>query len=55
MMRLDSARHSWTHADLTLLPDADVRAEIAESARIVPQQVAGTSNKPYFRSPYGLA
>ncbi len=47
------ANHSWTHADLTLLTSAEIREEIARPARIVPQQVEGATNRPFFRPPFG--
>ena len=47
------ANHSWTHADLTLLSEAAAREEMLKPARVVPQQVVGADNRPFFRPPFG--
>ncbi|MCB0035227.1 MAG: polysaccharide deacetylase family protein [Anaerolineales bacterium] len=47
------ANHSWTHSDLTYLPEGEVRGEIAETERLVQKAMQGATTRPYFRAPFG--
>lgn len=44
--------HSYSHPDLTQLPDAEVVAQVEKTEAII-RETAGTSSMPYFRPPFG--
>jgi peptidoglycan/xylan/chitin deacetylase (PgdA/CDA1 family) len=46
------ANHTYSHPDLTRVPDERVLSELERTEAEV-QRVAGKSTKPYFRPPYG--
>jgi peptidoglycan/xylan/chitin deacetylase (PgdA/CDA1 family) len=44
--------HTWSHPDLTTLPDADVATEIARNRDFL-EKTFGAGGTPFFRPPYG--
>jgi len=50
--QIQLGNHTWSHADLTTLSDADVTAELSRNHDFI-TDTYGTDARPYFRPPYG--
>lgn len=44
--------HTYSHADLTTISDAQIRSEFSKAENII-SGLTGKTTKPYFRPPYG--
>ena len=50
--QIQMGNHTWSHADLTRLGDADIRAELQRNHDFI-VSTFGTDPRPYYRPPYG--
>ncbi|WP_448002221.1 polysaccharide deacetylase family protein [Agromyces bauzanensis] len=50
--QVQPANHTWSHPDLTSLPDAEVRDELVRTHDFI-GELFGVDARPFFRPPYG--
>ena len=50
--QIQLANHTWSHADLSALPDGEVTAELGRNHDFL-TDTFGVDPRPYFRPPYG--
>jgi peptidoglycan/xylan/chitin deacetylase (PgdA/CDA1 family) len=50
--QIQLANHTWSHADLTSLPDDEVLSELQRTHDFI-QQTWGVDARPFFRPPFG--
>jgi peptidoglycan/xylan/chitin deacetylase (PgdA/CDA1 family) len=50
--QIQVANHTWSHADLTSLSDADIVAELQRNHDFI-SSTFGVDARPYYRPPYG--